>query len=137
MFDKLVEGLVAEVFEDGLLASLPGRVQCAGGVFSAGTIVHDAAGNAEGALGRLDGVAEGDLRGGAREAGAATAALATLDQPGAGEVGQDASEQPARDAGLGRDAFSRRLLPQLGEVDQSPQSVPSLATQLQLQTKTP
>lgn len=137
MFDELVEGLAAEAFEDGLLAPLPGCVQGTGGVFSAGAIVHDAAGDAEGALGRLDAIAEGDLRGGAREAGAAPAALVALDQPGAGEVGHDAGEQPARDAGLGGDPVSRRLLPQPGEVDQGPQSVPSLATQLQLQTKTP
>ena len=65
---------------------------------SAGAIVHDAAGNAEGALGRLGGVAEGGLSGGAREAGAA-AALAALDQPGVGEVGQNAGEHPAWDAG--------------------------------------
>jgi len=70
VFDKLVEGLVAEVFEDGLLAPLPGRVQGAGGAFSAGAVVHDAPGNAEGSLGRLDGVADGVIfAAGAADAG--------------------------------------------------------------------
>ena len=76
-------------------------------------------------------------RGRTREAGAPAAALFALDQPGAGEVGQDAGEQAARDVRLGGDPVRRRLLPHPGEVHQGPQSVPSLAAQLQLQTLTP
>ena len=86
MLDELVEGLVVEVFEDGLLAPLPGRVQGTGGTFSAGAIVHDAAGDAEGSLGRFHGIAKGYLPGRAGEAGAPSPSLLALDQSGAGEV---------------------------------------------------
>jgi hypothetical protein len=61
------------------------------------------------------------------------APLFGLDQPRAGELGQDTRQQATRDAGLRRDPRRRHLLPGPGKVDKSPQSIPPLAAVLQLQ----
>src|SRR5215203_5105792 len=131
---ELVEGYVFEVVEDGLLALFPGFVRGAGGTGAAGTFLHDAARNAEGAFGGFDGVAQRYFGRGPREPGAPTAALLALDQPLAGEVRQDTGQRTARDAGLGRDPVRRHPLPEPRQVKQRPQGVPPLAAQLQPQT---
>src|SRR5918994_6767709 len=129
--EEVFQALFLQVLEDSLLALFPGVVQGAGYAGTAGTVLHDATGNAEGAFGCFDGVPERDLPCRPSEAGASAAALFTLDQAGVGEAGQDAGQQAARDAGLGGDPIRRRPFPDPGEVDQSPQSVSSLAAQLE------
>src|SRR3712207_9319204 len=73
--DEPLDGLRAEVLEDSLLAFLPGCVQDAGGVLSAGAILHDTAGDAEGSFDRFYGFAERYLVRGSRKPGAPAAAL--------------------------------------------------------------
>ena len=104
-----------------------------GAPVAAGAILHDAAGNAEGAFGRFHGVPECDLLRRPREAGASAAALLALDQAGVGEAGQDAGKQAARDVRFGGDPVGARPLSKPGEVDQGSQGVASLAAQLQSQ----
>lgn len=118
--DEIFEALVAEVFEDSLLALFPGFVQGAGGIFAAGSVFHDAAGDSEGTFGRLYGVSEGYLLGAAGKAGASSAALLALDQTRVREPSEDAGQQTARDVGFGGDPVGRRPLSQPGEVDQGP-----------------
>jgi hypothetical protein len=90
----------APVLEDGLLAFLLGLVQGARATFSAGAVFHDAAGDAEGSFYYLHRLPERYLARRSCKPGAPAAALFALDQARAGELGQDAGQQAARDVGF-------------------------------------
>jgi hypothetical protein len=135
--DELIEGLGAEVLEYSALSFFPGIVQDAGRSLPAGAVLHDAVEYPEGALDRLHGFAERYLVGRPREPAPSAATLFALDQPRAGELGQDTCQQAARDAGIGRDPRRRHLLPGPGKVDKSPQGIPPLAAELQPQDSRP
>jgi hypothetical protein len=132
--DELLDGLRAEVLEDSLLALYPGVVQGAWSALSAGAILHDAASDAEWSFDRFYGFPERYFVRGSCKPGTSAAALFGLDETRVGELGQDASEQAARNVGFGGNPVGGHPLTDLGKIHQSPQSVPPFATQLQLQT---
>ena len=80
LHEEVFEGLGAEVLEDSPLAFFPSVVQRAWSTFSASTVLHDAAGDAEGSFHGFHGLPERNLGRGLRQPGAPAAALFAFDQ---------------------------------------------------------
>ena len=115
--DEFGQGLGFQVLQDSPLAFEPGLVQGARDGFPAGTVLHDAPGNAEGSCGCFHCVPERYLLRGASQARASPPPLAALHQSGPLEAGHNAREQAARDAGFGGDLIRRHLGVSPGEVE--------------------
>lgn len=109
----------------------------AGAAFTAGALLQDAVVDLKRPFSGFDGLPERYTLRGAPQARAAATPLEASYQPRMGESGEDAGEQPARDVGLDGDPIGRNLFSGPGQVDQSPQSVASLAAQLQAQDVLP
>lgn len=94
-------------------------------------------GDLERSFGGFDGLPERYPFRRTSQAGAATTPLEASYQPRMGKSGKDAGEQATWDVGLDGDPIGRDLFAGPGQVDQGPQSVASLAAQLQAQDVLP